>query len=85
MSDPGLEPGDARLVELTLAVHDILLSQFILSPSNPDRLCGLPAQRVILKPENRLLCKISHFDNKVCTVDLFFEQITDPKDGSTQS
>ena len=48
VSDPGLEPGDARLVELTLAVHDILLPQFILSQSNSDRLCGLPAKGILM-------------------------------------
>ena len=41
MSDPGLEPGDARLVELALAVHDILLSELILGQSNVDSLCSL--------------------------------------------
>ena len=38
MSDSCLEPGDARLVELTLAVHDIVLTNLILSQGKSDRL-----------------------------------------------
>ena len=52
MSDSCLEPGDARLVELTLAVHDIVLTNLILSQGNSDRLGGLPAQGILVRGQD---------------------------------
>ena len=48
MSDPGLEPGDAGLVELTLAVHHILCTNLILGQRNVHRLSRLATERVLV-------------------------------------
>ena len=48
MFDPGLEPGDAWLVELTLAVHNILLTNIILSQGDVDCLRCLAAESILV-------------------------------------